>query len=99
MLNFEKQEPSKLVAKNEADEMLAVIIDLDEQVSIEGRVVNSLTEVFGSIFGLHSFFYTVVAFSIKGTLNRALIYDKVISTNRFSPDLQDDAISDALKAD
>ena len=61
MLNLEKQEPQELVAKNEPDEMLTVIIDLDEQVSIEGRVVNSLTEVFGMIFGLHEFFFFIAS--------------------------------------
>ncbi len=68
-------------------------------MSIEGRVVNGLTEVFGMIFGLHEFLFFMVTFCIKGTLDRALKYDKVTSTNRFSPDLQDVAVSDAIKAD
>ena len=72
---------------------MTMIIDLDEQVSLEGRVVNGLQEVFGIIFGLHGFFFTVVSFSIKGILDRALRYDKVISTKRFPPDLKATVVS------
>ena len=73
-----------------------MILDLDEQVSIEGRVVNGLTEVFGIIFGLHEFFFTVVTFCIKATLDRALMYDKVASTTRFAPDLSNTVVSETF---
>ncbi len=90
--------PLKLTKKNEPDDIMTMIIDLDEQVSLEGRVVNGLQEVFGIIFGLHGFFFTVVSFFLKGILDRTLRYDKVTSTKRFSPDLKGSVVSSLYQA-
>lgn len=65
LVNFEKQVADDMGIPEE-DTMAAFYFQIDEKVKIEGRIVNSLPELFGSIGGLRDFLSSMVFFVIGG---------------------------------
>lgn len=82
MLNVERQIPFEISVRREPEDRASFFFDLDQQIKIEKRVVNSLPSVFGEIGGFGELLRQFVALLIGGYQAKAFFGDQMASLYR-----------------